>query len=132
VTPGQRRRFEIRRAYDAPSRGRSYQVLVDRLWPRGVRKDEATLDEWAKDVAPSDGLRRWYGHETEKFAEFARRYRAELKESPGREVVTRLRAQATSRPVTLVTATRDVEHSGAAVLRDVLAGRATGPARTVD
>ena len=129
---GQRRRIEIRRAYDAPSRVRSYQVLVDRLWPRGVRKDEAALDEWAKDVAPSDGLRRWYGHETEKYAEFARRYRAELKESPAKEVVKRLRAEATSRPVTLVTATRDVEHSGATVLRDVLSGRATRRARTLD
>jgi uncharacterized protein YeaO (DUF488 family) len=125
MTAGPRRAFEIRRAYDAPSGSRSYQVLVDRLWPRGVRKDEAALDEWAKDVAPSDGLRRWYGHEPEKYAEFARRYRAELKTSPGREVVTRLRAQAKARPVTLVTATRDVDHSGAAVLRDVLAGRAT-------
>jgi len=132
MTARQRRRFEIRRAYDAPPRGGSYQVLVDRLWPRGVRKDEAALDEWAKDVAPSDGLRRWYGHEPEKFAEFAGRYRAELEESPGREVVARLRAEATSRPVTLVTATRDVEHSGAAVLRDVLTGRATRPARSVD
>ena len=130
MTARQRRRFEIRRAYDAPPRGRSYQVLVDRLWPRGVRKDEAALDEWAKDVAPSDGLRRWYGHEPEKFAEFAGRYRAELEESPGREVVARLRAEATSRPVTLVTATRDVEHSGAAVLRDVLVGRATRAATT--
>ena len=130
MTAGQRGRFEIRRAYAAPSKGRSYQVLVDRLWPRGVRKDEAGLDEWAKDVAPSDGLRRWYGHEPEKFAEFARRYRAELEESPGKEIVTRLRAEVKSRPVTLVTATRDVEHSGAAVLRDVLAGRATRAART--
>ena len=132
MTARQRRRFEIRRAYDAPPRGGSYQVLVDRLWPRGVRKDEAALDEWAKDVAPSDGLRRWYGHEPEKFAEFAGRYRAELEESPGREVVARLRAEGTSRPVTLVTATRDVEHSGAAVLRDVLAGRSTRAATTLD
>ena len=132
MTARQRRRFEIRRAYDAPPRGGSYQVLVDRLWPRGVGKDEAALDEWAKDVAPSDGLRRWYGHEPEKFAEFAGRYRAELEESPGREVVARLRAEATSRPVTLVTATRDVEHSGAAVLRDVLAGRSTRAATTLD
>jgi uncharacterized protein YeaO (DUF488 family) len=125
-------RFEIRRAYDPPSRGRFYRVLVDRLWPRGVTKAKAALDEWAKDVAPSDGLRRWYGHDPEKFAEFARGYRAELKESPGKEVVTRLRAEAKSRPVTLVTATRDVEHSGAIVLLDVLAGRIKRPARTVD
>jgi uncharacterized protein YeaO (DUF488 family) len=124
--------FAIRRAYDAPSGRRSYQVLVDRLWPRGVTKEKAALDEWAKDVAPSDGLRRWYGHEPKKFAEFARRYRAELKESPGKEVVSRLRAEAKSRPVTLVTATRDLEHSGAQVLLDVLTGRRTRPARTVD
>ena len=124
-------RFEIRRAYDEPSRGRSYQVLVDRLWPRGVTKDKAALDEWAKDVAPSDGLRRWYGHEPEKFAEFARSYRAELKESPGKEVVRRLRAEAKSKPITLVTATRDVEHSGAKVLLDVLAGRSKRPTRTL-
>jgi uncharacterized protein YeaO (DUF488 family) len=132
MTAGPQPRFGIRRAYDAPSRSRSYQVLVDRLWPRGVRKDEAALDEWAKDVAPSDALRRWYGHEPEKFPEFALRYRTELEQSPGREVVTRLRAEAKSRPVTLVTATRDVEHSGAAVLRDVLAGRATRPASKLD
>ena len=124
--------LKLKRAYEAPASADGRRVLVDRLWPRGVRKDAAGLDEWAKDVAPSDGLRRWYGHEPEKFAEFARRYRAELKESPGNQVVTRLRAEATSRPVTLVTATRDVEHSGAAVLRDVLAGRSTRAATTVD
>jgi uncharacterized protein YeaO (DUF488 family) len=129
---GPRPRFEIRRAYDEPSSGRSYQVLVDRLWPRGVTKAKAGLDEWAKDLAPSDGLRRWYGHEPEKFAEFARRYRAELKEAPGKQVVKRLRAEAKSKPVTLVTATRDLEHSGAKVLLDVLAGRSNRPARTVD
>jgi uncharacterized protein YeaO (DUF488 family) len=127
-----RPRFQIRRAYDEPSPGRSYQVLVDRLWPRGVSKDKAGLDEWAKDVAPSDGLRRWYGHEPERFAEFARRYRAELKESPGKEVVTRLRAESKVQLVTLVTATRDLEHSGAKVLLDVLAGPTKRPARTAD
>lgn len=132
MTVGPRRRFEIQRAYDEASRGRSYRVLVDRLWPRGVSKEKAHLDEWAKDVAPSDGLRRWYGHDAEKYAEFARRYREELKKTPGREVVTRLRAESKSRPVTLVTATREVEISGAQVLLDVLGGRRTSPARTVD
>lgn len=125
-------RFRIQRAYDAPSKGRSYRVLVDRLWPRGVSKEKADLDEWAKDVAPSDALRRWYGHEPDKFAEFARRYRAELKESPDKEVVKRLRAEAKSKPVTLVTATKEVEISGAQVLLDVLAGRRTRPTRTGD
>jgi uncharacterized protein YeaO (DUF488 family) len=129
---GPRPRFEIQRAYDAPSKARSYRVLVDRLWPRGVSKEKAHLDEWAKEVAPSDGLRRWYEHDPEKYAEFARRYREELKKSPGKEEVTRLRAEARSRPVTLVTATRDVEISGAQVLLDVLAGRRTRPPNTVD
>jgi uncharacterized protein YeaO (DUF488 family) len=129
---GPRPRFEIQRAYDEPSKGRSYRVLVDRLWPRGVSKEKAQLDEWAKDVAPSDGLRRWYEHDPAKYAEFARRYREELKKSPGKEAVTRLRAESKSRPVTLVTATREVEISGAQVLLDVLDGRRTRPARTID
>lgn len=77
-------------------------------------------------------MRSWYGHDAEKYAEFARRYREELKKSPGREVVTRLRAESKSRPVTLVTATREVEISGAQVLLDVLGGRMTSPARPVD
>ena len=116
--------FEVRRVYDEqPPAG--YRVLVDRLWPRGVSKEKAAIDQWAKDVAPSDGLRRWYGHEPDKFAEFARRYRAELATAPGKEALSHLRAAAEKRPVTLVTATRDVERSGAAVLLDVLAGRRT-------
>ncbi|HEY1653135.1 MAG TPA: DUF488 family protein [Acidimicrobiales bacterium] len=116
-----RPRFEVRRVYDEEATG-GYRVLVDRLWPRGVSKQRAALDEWAKDVAPSDELRRWYGHQPDKFADFARRYRAELAAVPGKEVVIRLRATAKRTPVTLVTATRDVERSGAAVLLDVLVG----------
>jgi uncharacterized protein YeaO (DUF488 family) len=103
--------------------GYGYRVLVDRLWPRGVSKEKAAIDEWAKDVAPSDGLRRWYGHEPDKFAEFGRRYRAELAASPGKDAVVRLRAVSKKQSVVLVTATRDVEHSGAAVLLAALARR---------
>ena len=106
--------------------GFGYRVLVDRLWPRGVSKEKAAIDEWAKDVAPSDGLRRWYGHEPDKFAEFARRYRAELTASPGKEAVAHLRAISKKNSVALLTATRDVEHSGAAVLLTALAGRTSG------
>ena len=120
--PAKRASLRIHRVYD-DDQGHGCRVLVDRLWPRGVSKERAAIDEWAKDVAPSDGLRRWYGHEPDKFAEFARRYRSELSASPGREGVARLRAEAKGRVVVLVTATRDVEHSGAAVLLDVLAGR---------
>jgi uncharacterized protein YeaO (DUF488 family) len=122
--PG-RPNVEVHRVYDG-HQARGYRVLVDRLWPRGVSKEKAALDEWAKDVAPSDGLRRWYGHEPDKFTEFARRYRAELTASPGKEAVARLRATSKKKPVLLLTATRDVEHSGAAVLLDALAGRKSG------
>jgi uncharacterized protein YeaO (DUF488 family) len=114
--------FEVHRVYDE-DQGRGYRVLVDRLWPRGVSKERAAIDEWAKDLAPSDRLRRWYGHEPEKFAEFARRYRTELTASPAKEAVARLRAASNEEPVMLVTATRDVEHSGAAVLLDALTAR---------
>jgi uncharacterized protein YeaO (DUF488 family) len=116
--------FEIRRAYDGHTQG-TCRVLVDRLWPRGVSKAKAAVDEWAKDVAPSDELRRWYGHEPEKFSEFARRYRRELSRAPAKAALARLRATAAETPMTLVTATRDVTRSGAAVLLDVLEGRRT-------
>jgi uncharacterized protein YeaO (DUF488 family) len=122
VTVPGRPKFEVHRVYDE-NQGRGYRVLVDRLWPRGVSKEKAAIDEWAKDVAPSDGLRRWYGHEPERFAEFARRYRAELTASPGKDAVARLRATSKKKPVLLLTATRDVAHSGAAVLLSALAGR---------
>jgi uncharacterized protein YeaO (DUF488 family) len=112
-------RFEMRRIYDQDGDG-GYRVLVDRLWPRGITKAAAALDEWAKDVAPSTGLRRWYGHEPARFEEFARRYRDELRQAPAVEGLRRLREVAVDQPVTLVTATRDLEHSGARVLRDVL------------
>ena len=91
-------RVEIRRVYDdAPSPG-VRRVLVDRLWPRGVAKADAPIDEWAKDLAPSTELRRWYGHEPDKFREFATRYRAELKTGPANDALARLRAQSTRRP----------------------------------
>jgi uncharacterized protein YeaO (DUF488 family) len=113
-------RVEIRRVYDdTPGRG-VHRVLVDRLWPRGIAKADAPIDEWVKDVAPSTELRRWYGHEPDKFAEFATRYKAELKVPPARDAVARLRAQATRTRVALMTATRDVDHSGAQVLLGVL------------
>ncbi len=113
--------FEMQRIYDLASRGTEYRVLVDRLWPRGIRKEDAGLDDWPKELAPSTALRRWYGHDPAKFDEFAHRYRQELQASPAAEGAARLRAVARQRPVVLVTATRDLDHSGARVLRDVLA-----------
>jgi uncharacterized protein YeaO (DUF488 family) len=114
------KRVEVVRVYDDHDRRSGYRVLVDRLWPRGIKKDDLSYDEWMKDVAPSDGLRRWYGHEPERYAEFARRYRAELKAPPAGGAFSRLRQVSTRRRVVLLTATKDVEHSGAEVLRKML------------
>ena len=108
--------IRARRVYDDPSPTDGTRVLVDRIWPRGLARDRARIDEWLKAVAPSTELRRWYGHDAGRFAEFRRRYRAELAEPERQEAVRRLRALARSGPLTLLTATRDLEHSQAAVL----------------
>jgi uncharacterized protein YeaO (DUF488 family) len=113
-------RFEVRRIYDAGASDGSYRVLVDRLWPRGISKGRAALEEWAQDLAPGSELRRWYGHDPAKFEEFARRYRDELRGGRALEAIARLRTIARSNRITLLTATSDVERSGARVLRDLL------------
>lgn len=118
----------VRRVYDPdPSSAVRQRVLVDRLWPRGVSKAHADLDEWLKDVAPSTELRRWYDHDVARFDEFARRYRAELRRAPGSAALDHLAALATQRSLALLTATRDTDHSGAAVLQQVLSDRAKKP-----
>ena len=112
--------IRVRRAYDEPEPDDGARVLVDRLWPRGVSKQAAHLREWAKDVAPSDELRRWYGHDPAKFDEFRRRYLAELDQPEERTAVDQLRGLAASGTLTLITATKDVQISQAAVLADLL------------
>ena len=112
--------IRVRRVYDAPSPADGARVLVDRIWPRGLRKDAAHLTEWAKDVAPSTELRKWYGHDPAKFDEFRRRYTGELSGRPQRAELARLRSLAADGPLTLLTATRDVDISQAAVLAQIL------------
>ncbi|HZU79421.1 MAG TPA: DUF488 family protein [Acidimicrobiales bacterium] len=112
----------IRRAYDEPGGRDGARVLVDRIWPRGVTKEQAALDEWMKDVAPSTALRKWYGHDPERYGEFRRRYRRELSSGAGAEALGRLRDLRGKRAVTLVTATKDVDISGAKVLAELLTG----------
>ncbi len=112
----------MRRVYDDPSPEDGTRVLVDRIWPRGLAKARAGIDEWAKDVAPSTELRRWYGHDPARFEEFRRRYRAELAEPERQAALGRLRELARSGRLTLLTATRDVDHSQAAVLAEQLHG----------
>lgn len=119
---------QVRRVYDEPEPQDGARVLVDRLWPRGLRKDAAHLDEWAKDVAPSTELRKWYAHDPAKFAEFCRRYTAELATGAPRAALDQLAARAAAGPVTLLTATRDAAHSEAAVLAGLLGQRGSDPA----
>lgn len=113
---------QVRRVYDPPKQGDGSRVLVDRLWPRGVSKAEAAFDQWCKPVAPSPELRQWYGHDPARFDEFRRRYRAELRRGEAAEAVAHLRRMATRRTLTLVTATRELDISGATVLAEVLRG----------
>jgi len=108
----------IRRAYEAPSARDGARILVDRLWPRGLRKSDAAFDRWLKDIAPSTALRRWFGHDRSRWEEFRRRYKAELARK--RALVEELRATARKGTVTLIYSARDEEHNQAAVLRDVL------------
>jgi uncharacterized protein YeaO (DUF488 family) len=116
-------RVEIARVYDGIAGGGAHRVLVDRLWPRGVAKATAPIDEWCKEIAPSPPLRKWYSHETAKFAEFGDRYRAELAAPSAQPLLDQLRSYAASADgLILVTAVRVVAESSAAVLRDVLLG----------
>ena len=122
----------VGRVYENESGHRSYRVLVDRLWPRGISKADTPFDEWLKEVAPSTDLRRWYAHDVGRFREFSRRYRAELRAPPASIAVDHLIDLARSRTVMLVTATRDVEHSGARVLATFLATDKMRPLRATN
>ncbi|OBJ20124.1 hypothetical protein A5659_16545 [Mycobacterium sp. 1165196.3] len=115
-----RRRIQVARVYDEVSPGEGQRVLVDRVWPRGVRKDDPRVGMWCKDVAPSKDLREWYHHDADRFDEFAARYKEELH---GNAALQELRALAKQGPVTLVTATRDLDISQAAVLAKLLKPR---------
>lgn len=112
--------LSIKRAYLPPDDGDGQRVLVDRLWPRGLHKDEAALDEWMKDVAPSPDLRKWFGHDPERFAEFSRRYRLELSQNPALDA---LAALAKKGKLTLVYAAHDETHNHARVLAEYLTER---------
>jgi uncharacterized protein YeaO (DUF488 family) len=112
--------IHLRRVYDRqePSPGTSF--LVDRVWPRGVAKDRLRLDGWLRDLAPSDELRKWFGHRPERWAEFQRRYRSELAESTRQSALRDLADAARPGPVTLLYGAKDEEHNQAVVLRAVL------------
>jgi uncharacterized protein YeaO (DUF488 family) len=114
----------MKRIYEPPARSDGTRILVDRLWPRGVARDEASLDAWIKDVAPSDTLRRWYSHDPEKWPEFRARYIAELKYNPA---VVELQDMAPkSKTLTLLFAAKDNLRNNAMVLQEFLTGGAAG------
>lgn len=115
--------IRIRRVYDAPGPDDGTRVLVDRVWPRGLTKADAHLDEWTKDAAPSTELRRWYGHDPDRFPEFTRRYRAELTDPDRREAVAHLRTLAGSGPLTLLTAVKDLDYGHVQVLAKAIRGQ---------
>jgi uncharacterized protein YeaO (DUF488 family) len=111
----------VARVYDAPTSDDGARVLVDRLWPRGLSKASAKLDDWCRAIAPSTELRQWYGHDPERFAEFADRYRAELAEPEPAAALASLIERSRHGTVTLLTATKDPDISQAAVIAQVMA-----------
>ena len=113
-------KVELKRIYETPEPSDGLRVLVERLWPRGLSKERAQVDLWLKDIAPSPDLRTWYGHDPARYAEFRRRYDAELDAEPAKQALARLREVARHQKVTLVVAAHDLEHSTAPVIRDQL------------
>ena len=114
--------IQVRRVYDAPSPDDGARVLVDRLWPRGVSKERAHLDDWCRAIAPSTELREWYAHVPERFPEFAERYEKELQDPDRAAALRDLASRAATGRLTLLTATKDVDISEAAVLARLLHG----------
>jgi uncharacterized protein YeaO (DUF488 family) len=110
--------IKIKRIYDPAAEDDGRRILVDRLWPRGIKKDDAAIDEWLKDIAPSNELRKWFSHDPSKWTEFKERYIEELKQK--RDMVERLRMDADKGGITLVFAAKDTEHNNAAVLMELI------------
>jgi len=108
--------IKLKRIYTPPSRSDGKRILVDRLWPRGVKKDEAKIDEWLKELAPSDALRKWFGHDPDKWTAFRIKYKKELKLKA--DLVSRLRGESKKGAVTLLFAAKDAEHNNAVVLKE--------------
>jgi len=113
--------IRLKRAYEPPERDDGVRLLVERLWPRGLTKEKAKIDEWFKEVAPSQELRKWYGHDPEKWEAFRRRYLDELRANP--DEVNRLRARLKEGPVTFVYAAKDEKRNSALLLKAYLEGK---------
>jgi uncharacterized protein YeaO (DUF488 family) len=124
---------KIKRIYDPASPDDGKRIYVDRLWPRGMKKEEVKMDEWLKDISPSDGLRKWFGHDPSKYKEFKSRYIKELDKHS--EVLERIREESKKETVTLLFSAKDTEHNNATVLKEMLSqwsptGKARGSLKT--
>lgn len=113
--------IKLKRAYEAPKKSDGFRVLVDRLWPRGIKKEELALGRWLKEVAPSSELRKWFNHDPEKWTEFCRRYAAELEEK--KEAIEFLREKSEEGSLTLVFSAKDTKHNNAVALKKFLESR---------
>ena len=115
--------LKIKRAYEDKEAGDGKRILIDRLWPRGVRKDEAGIDEWLKELAPSTELRRWFGHVPAKWEEFKRRYKKELAAPEKIQLMENIAHTAKRADITLIYSARDRDHSDVKVLEELITGR---------
>lgn len=111
-------KINIKRIYETPDNKDGYRILIDRLWPRGIAKTEAHIDEWIKEIAPSNELRKWFGHQPELFGEFSKKYKAELKDKT--ELLSKIKSIAKKQTVTLLYGAKDTVHNQAVILQEVL------------
>lgn len=112
--------IKVKRVYDPADSSDGHRILVERLWPRGVSKEKAAIEAWRRDLAPSDDLRRWFGHDPRKWVEFKNRYREELQEAGKTEELKQLRRQGQREDVTLIFSAREVEHNNAVALKEFI------------
>ncbi len=112
--------IKLKRAYEKPEASDGIRILVDRLWPRGIKKEVAKIDEWFKGLAPSDELRRWFGHKPERWEEFKRLYTLELRMKERQGLLKKIKQYAKRRTVTLLFGAKDAEHNNAIVLKKIL------------
>jgi len=112
--------IKLKRVYDPYADSDGKRILVDRLWPRGIKKEDARIDHWLKDIAPSDELRKWFSHDPAKWEEFKKRYRKELEDR--QEIIRDLRTEARRKTVTLLFAAKDTERNNAVALKEIIEG----------
>ena len=110
--------IKIKRIYDPASREDGKRIYIDRLWPRGMKKEEAKIDEWLKEISPSNALRKWFGHDPSKYEEFKRRYIKELQKHP--EILEKIKKEERRETVTLLFSAKDEEHNNATVMKEIL------------